>query len=712
MKYATAGHIQVRTAIATTVNATVIVAAITGLALVLRLLYLGKNSLWSDEILSVQRASGDWFEGGTHMVAYHTFLHIWLNMGDSEATIRLLSVIFAVATIPVVYLLGVRLFSPATGLVASLLMAVNAYHIQYAQEARGYSLMILMASLSSLFFVLGLQKRSWLVWAAYVITSALIVYSHVFGSFVLLVQIGSLLFLHWRRVPWKWMLSVWVGMALMMDFVIRQTFDTVLGQVSSAVGGSEGGGLNWIPSLTLESIKGTLVLLTGNGIETGGAPLLIAYAILIALALVIGLAAWVSTLKRTTRRNSSYIEDGVAQPSPGALPLSWKITFLFMWLLLPILVLLGASLISPVFVPRYTLSTLPALALVTAVGIIYPIQFFKSRLSGKLSVAASLALGGVLAVILALSAQGVLTYYSQYNKEDWRGVTQFVTSRLQPGDGILFYAPWMQGKFGFYLDRLDLQLPDIVYMVPSGDWREFIYVGEMGRNPDREVIARYLPDHYKRVWLIVSHYTTGNRQQVLNEIMAALRITYPMERFNTIGGVRVGLYHKSDDAQRLLPCGGPPSQRHSISGTVDDFELALEAEDGNLISVMEVGQDKQASGGAFISATSGTNTKSPGKQASYTFTVPEGGTYFLWARLYGPNEGSDAIYIGIDGSWDRVYPERTGKYLWNRIESSNIAGDYGFVLDEGEHEIQVGHAELNAKLDSLIVSDDPNFCPE
>jgi hypothetical protein len=155
-------------------------------------------------------------------------------------------------------------------------------------------------------------------------------------------------------------------------------------------------------------------------------------------------------------------------------------------------------------------------------------------------------------------------------------------------------------------------------------------------------------------------------------------------------------------------CGSPPA----ISGTVGDFELALEAEDGNLISVMEVGQDEQASGGAFINATSGTNTKSPEKEASYTFTLPEGGTYFLWAMLYGPNEGSDAIYIGIDGSWDRVYPERTGEYLWNRIESSNISGDYGFALDEGEHEIQVGHAELNARLDSLIVSDDPDFRPE
>jgi beta-lactamase class A len=43
--------------------------------------------------------------------------------------------------------------------------------------------------------------------------------------------------------------------------------------------------------------------------------------------------------------------------------------------------------------------------------------------------------------------------------------------------------------------------------------------------------------------------------------------------------------------------------------------------------------------------------------ASPTVNVPTGGgTYFLWARVKGPNIGSDAIYAGFDNTWDRVFP--------------------------------------------------------
>jgi mannosyltransferase len=517
--------------------AVLLVVAISGLAFALRLLYLGRESFWSDEILSVQRASAGWFEGGTHMVAYHTMLRVWLILGDSELTIRLLSVIFAVATIPVIYLMGARLFSISTGVLASLLIAVNAYHIQYSQEARAYSLLVLMASLSSYFFVLILEKPSRLIWAGYVITSALMVYSHVFGGIILLAQFGSLLFLHWRRIPWKWMLSAWVATALLLDFVIRSTVGIVLAQVTASDQG--GGGSLWIPPPTLETIRETLFFLTGNGTQRDGEALLIAYAIPIALALFITLAAWLSPLIGLTHRRPSWIsmrwpESRESWLTPGTLPLSW--------LLLPILVLLGASLINPVFVPRYTLSSLPALALVAAVGFTYTFHFFRNYPSPRLNVVPMLALGGVLVVLLALSARGVQAYYAEFAEEDWRGVTQHIASNWQPGDGILFYMPWMEPKFRFYLDRQGLRLPESAYMVPESDWRQFIYIGEMGRNPDHEVIAQYLPDHYERVWLVLGHHSTRNRPAVLQEIRAALKTQYPNELFTVRSKIRVGIY--------------------------------------------------------------------------------------------------------------------------------------------------------------------------
>src|SRR5256885_11826804 len=58
----------------------------------------------------------------------------------------------------------------------------------------------------------------------------------------------------------------------------------------------------------------------------------------------------------------------------------------------------------------------------------------------------------------------------------------------------------------------------------------------------------------------------------------------------------------------------------------------------------------------FRSPTSGTNSTVPVREAWTTVTAPTAGTYYLWARLKGPTVDSDALYVGFDNSWDRVFP--------------------------------------------------------
>jgi mannosyltransferase len=86
------------------------------LAATLALLFLGNKSLWFDETYSITVAR-DWpniwpvmLRYNAHMWFYYTLLHFWLKIGESEFIVRSLSVVFAVATIPVVYALGTRLF--------------------------------------------------------------------------------------------------------------------------------------------------------------------------------------------------------------------------------------------------------------------------------------------------------------------------------------------------------------------------------------------------------------------------------------------------------------------------------------------------------------------------------------------------------------------------------------------------------------------------
>jgi hypothetical protein len=74
-----------------------------------------------------------------NMVLYYLILRAWVYLGDSETVLRSLSVIFGVATVFAIYDLGSRLFNRRTGVIAAGFLTVHALHIEWSQQARGYS---------------------------------------------------------------------------------------------------------------------------------------------------------------------------------------------------------------------------------------------------------------------------------------------------------------------------------------------------------------------------------------------------------------------------------------------------------------------------------------------------------------------------------------------------------------------------------------------
>src|SRR5437879_7015586 len=88
----------------------IFVSATTVFAAVLRLLYLDKKSFWLDEIISVSIAKLDGagfrnivMSWEANMALYYALLRLWWHIGQSEFAVRLLSVIPAIATVPLIY---------------------------------------------------------------------------------------------------------------------------------------------------------------------------------------------------------------------------------------------------------------------------------------------------------------------------------------------------------------------------------------------------------------------------------------------------------------------------------------------------------------------------------------------------------------------------------------------------------------------------------
>src|SRR5208283_2032042 len=74
-------------------------------------------------------------------------------------------------------------------------------NVYYSQEARSYTLTILLVLLSSYFFVRAVEDGRRKYWVLWTIISILAFYSHDFSALVLVAQACSLFFR--KRPPWK-----------------------------------------------------------------------------------------------------------------------------------------------------------------------------------------------------------------------------------------------------------------------------------------------------------------------------------------------------------------------------------------------------------------------------------------------------------------------------------------------------------------------------
>lgn len=169
------------------------VAGLAGLTVVSGLLRLeGRNiSLWLDEALSIGIASRALSEIPAALVRdgspplYYALLHGWMGaFGRSEAAVRSLSLLFALAMVPVAFWAGRSLFGRRAGWVAATLAATSPYLSIYAQEARMYTLLALLAlvCVATFLHAFGFGRRRWL--PLFVASLVLVLYTHNWGLFL------------------------------------------------------------------------------------------------------------------------------------------------------------------------------------------------------------------------------------------------------------------------------------------------------------------------------------------------------------------------------------------------------------------------------------------------------------------------------------------------------------------------------------------------
>ena len=440
--------------------------AVVAISAILRVYDVSSKSFWFDEAVSAEIAKLPWsqfflvlWKREANMALYYGLLHFWIHMGSTVWVIRFFSVLISVATVPVLFLLGDRLFGRKAGLLAAWLLAINAYHICYGQEARAYALVVFLATLATLLFVRNVQDPPTARWGSYVLVCVLAVYSHFFGGLVVLAHGVSLACLKRRDAPWRDFLRGVFWFALLVVPVAIFVFKTGAGPI------------NWIQTVNLENIASFLLGFAGNG----GWKLVLLDAFAGILA---GLGAW-----KLWRKEGRTVK-------------SWGYALAAAWFLAPIVIVLAASVALPLFVPRYLSPCLPALILIVAAGITRLRPTFLAWLLGAAISIASLA--------------GTASYYQRdfdVGRNDWPGATSYVFDHAWPGDTAFFYLSFARVPFEFY--RSQRQPPPEWPKALDGEsstgmtYRDFMFMN-LGESLQGAGAAG------DRVWLILMYDTSAD----------------------------------------------------------------------------------------------------------------------------------------------------------------------------------------------------------
>jgi len=384
----------------------------------LRVIALGHKSFWLDEIASVAIARRPWptlahflWHDEGNMALYYVLLKPWLHFGYREATVRLLSVLAGVVSIPLMYRLGARLLGTnAATLIATLLLALSTCAIAVSQEARAYSFLVLFVLLSSYLFVRVIEAPGYSLACAYAVVAGVTCYFHYFGVLVPAAHAVSLFALPAKRKPWTPLLLAWIIIALLAAPILWLMHAQDVGHIS------------WLQPPSWLELYHLGVFLAANGGKAVG-------AVLLAIELVLA-GCFIARLRMVWRERSDAL-------------LRWRYGLIASSVFTPILITLLVSIARPAFYHRFLIICLPGWLLMMA--------------DGLTQLRASAWRAAAVASVCALSLVTTVLWY-RHASEDWRGAVKYLIANSAPEDRVLYYQP--VGEFAGESYREWLQAPN------------------------------------------------------------------------------------------------------------------------------------------------------------------------------------------------------------------------------------------------------------
>lgn len=419
------------------INSTVMLIGILLVALLLRLLMLGHQSLWLDEFASWMFASRDLKHvlnsEPTNPPLYYLLLHFWMRwFGTSEFAIRSMSVVPSLFSVGLIYFFAQRLFTRQIAYLAAAYQAVSTFQIYYAQEGRCFALLVSILLLATFALWNALESQSTrqkaLYYCAYALLGAVALYTHFISLFFLAAH-GLYVLIRRPRQLLAVAGSIAASMLLFSPWLLTM--------LRAASGGGQVRRYIWLklPQAYFSFLYGdSLIPLDEEAVQHIQQTLQANWWIL--AAALLSMAALAPFMISAWRR--------------------WGEPMLFVFTMasVPVLLAWGVSFKVMLFDERYLIPASPFLYVVISAAVWEIYLLSASRAWSRSLVNAGRAACGIYAVLLGLA---LYHYYfnPRFAKEQWREADAYIDSLSVAGQStlIVFEPDYLLPCYQYYTKR-------------------------------------------------------------------------------------------------------------------------------------------------------------------------------------------------------------------------------------------------------------------
>jgi len=387
------------------------------MAAALRFYHIDYQSLWLDEVLSMNDANPNltFKQFYDSVLFWESFPHLYFLLlkyslvifGDTTFVARMLSAVIGIFGVYAMYLLGKEIYNKRVGLMAAALTTLNFYQLLFSQEARSYGLFFLFTVLAFYRLSAFIKKPTYKNAIFYGIFAGLTINSHFFGFTALFAQYLILLFFLIKTPGQQrklFFISCFFSGMVTLLFV-WPTYDAImqLGKITSF----------WVPEPTWDTVFIIIKDFFGN--SNWILLMITVFAFYYLLSLFKN--------KQPVQTHSEIIDT----------KLLYSAIILFPWLLISIAIPLVKSYLDiSIMVARYFINIVPVFILMAAIGI-DSIQNKAFR---------QIALGAFIVTSLA-DIFLVKEYYTAISKTQLRELTNEIRTKNTNNAKIVTHYSWV-----------------------------------------------------------------------------------------------------------------------------------------------------------------------------------------------------------------------------------------------------------------------------